>query len=281
MSGTSGAQVSTAGSAGAQLPWLLLDAGNSALKWALWPPPAPRPVNGGAIALGEGDFAGRLEALLRVLARPSRIVGCAVASHASVHAIEELAAIHLGMPVRWLAAQERFECPGIWLASSYREPTRLGADRWHAMLGARSLRPSEDLLVVGAGTAFTVDAVLADGRFLGGTITPGIALMRAALASGTARLPEERGTYSSFPLCTDDAIRTGILDALAGLVERRSRTMTASSALASPPTIVLTGGAAPALEPLLRKAPGLGTIAPEPDLVLRGLWVRAGSDAAG
>jgi type III pantothenate kinase len=260
--------------------WLLLDAGNSALKWGLYRAGTMLREDSGAIPLEGRAFAGRLEALLRVLARPDAIFGCAVASHARTHAIEELCAIHLALPVRWFAAQARFSSQGVLLESGYREPAQLGADRWHAMLGARHLRARDALLVVSAGTAMTADAILADGRFAGGTISPGIALQRGALASGTARLPAEKGDYAPLPTCTDDAIRTGILDGLVGLVERRARTLVEQAGLATPPALVLTGGASPALEPLLRAARGLGTITLEPDLVLRGLWLRAASEGA-
>jgi len=157
--------------------------------------------------------------------------------------------------------------------STYLEPERLGADRWHAMLGARSLQPGQDLLVVCAGTAVTADAVSGDGRFLGGTITPGPTLQLESLAHGTARLPAAAGTLQDFPATTVDAIHTGVLEGLAGLLERRARAM--RSRLGADPLVLLSGGAAGALEPLLRAAPGLGKIVAEPDLVLRGLWVRA------
>jgi type III pantothenate kinase len=141
------------------------------------------------------------------------------------------------------------------------------------MIGARARFASVPLLVINAGTATTVDAVDGDGRFLGGVIAPGVEMMRAALARGTARLPLAAGDYVELPDNTDDAIRTGILDAQIGLIVQRMQRLRqqAGSAVQT----VVSGGNGPTLHALLRAQGGLGTMALEPDLVLLGLWYRA------
>lgn len=75
------------------------------------------------------------------------------------------------------------------LKVGYRRPKELGADRVAAAVGARSLRPSENVIVVDCGTATTVTAVTRSGTIAGGAILPGAALWPEALAVKTALLP--------------------------------------------------------------------------------------------
>ena len=75
------------------------------------------------------------------------------------------------------------------VTNSYRQPRRLGVDRWVAMIGAWSEFESS-CLVVDAGTAVTIDAIDDTGQHLGGQILPGVALMARALASNTSDIPD-------------------------------------------------------------------------------------------
>lgn len=76
------------------------------------------------------------------------------------------------------------ECCG--LTSGYDHFEQLGDDRWMALQGARSLT-HEPTLVIDAGTAMTVDAIL-DGVHLGGFIVPGLSSLRASLGADTANI---------------------------------------------------------------------------------------------
>jgi type III pantothenate kinase len=118
--------------------------------------------------------------------------------------------------------------------------------------------------VVNAGTAVTVDALAADGVFLGGMILAGKDLMRRALARGTARLRPRSGRFAYFPANTEDAIESGAANAIAGAVERMLRFMD-QAGLDRPLTIV-SGGAAQLLAPLLS-----ATVEVVDNLVLEGL----------
>ena len=90
-----------------------------------------------------------------------------------------------GWPTRRLVAAA--EVGGVRLA--YRTPHTLGVDRLAAVLGARSLQPQGHLLVIDAGTCITFDVLLADGRYIGGNISPGLSMRLAAMHAHTARLP--------------------------------------------------------------------------------------------
>ncbi len=114
------------------------------------------------------------------------------------------------------------ECCGV--TNRYERPEQLGPDRWAALIAAHALDPGR-CLVVNAGTATTVDALSAEGEFLGGLILPGVELMRFVLHEHTGRLPIQQGSYREAPRNTLDAIETGCRHAQAGAVERMYRLM--------------------------------------------------------
>ncbi|QDQ26562.1 type III pantothenate kinase [Chitinimonas arctica] len=235
-------------------PILLLDAGNSRLKWALQLPDGP-------IAQGMAYYTD-LAAWVADLAgwpAPLRVLGCNVAGPA----IAEQLAERVAPAVRWL--KPTAELAG--LRNGYLQPGQLGADRWAAMLGARALCQG-DAIVVMAGTAMTVDALTAEGDFLGGVIVPGFGLMRTALAQGTADLGLPDGEAVAFPRATGQAIVNGALLALAGTVESMLRRLEAHTG--RPATVLLSGGDAARLAPLLADTLAERLVAVD-NLVLRGL----------
>lgn len=148
------------------------------------------------------------------------------------------------------------------LRIGYRDPDRLGVDRFLAMLGARATTPGA-LLVVGIGTALTIDLVDADGVHRGGRIAPSPTLMREALHQRAAQLPVAGGRYVEFADDTDAALASGCEGAALALVER-SRTQ-ALQLLGAAPALLLHGGGSDALRAHLADATDA------PALVLRGL----------
>lgn len=185
---------------------------------------------------------------------PQRVLVANVAGAEVAQALRtRLAVVAPGVPVEFLRA-EALRCG---LRNGYANPAQLGADRWAALVGAwREL--GRACLVVSAGTATTVDFIDADARFAGGCILPGLDMMRASLAGGTANLPLAEGAYVAHPDNTLDAIASGCLNAQLGAIDRMR--MPANLPL------VLTGGAADALTPLLP-----GEVLLRPWLVLDGL----------
>jgi len=270
--------------------WLLIDAGNTALKWEVftgatvqWPAPkgegAPTTRWQGTLPIDSGDLNAELARACSAASAltgtpvPTAVYGCATTSDERVRAIE-LALRAANAPlVQWLKAGVRFDHDGIELRNAYAEAEQLGSDRWHALIGARGRFARGALAVVSAGTATTVDGLAPDGRFLGGVIAPGGDMMRAALAKGTARLPLAEGEYASHPDNTADAICTGVLDAQLGLIERRVRRI--REAVGGTVQVVLSGGRAAQLFPFLQAQSGFSKLAIESDLVLRGLWHHA------
>ncbi|MBQ5950489.1 type III pantothenate kinase [Massilia sp. ST3] len=222
---------------------LLVDAGNTRIKWAL--------VQGGA-PLGQWQAEGvaphsemeRLAAQWQALGATRALVSNVAGPEARERIAAALRQGNPGLPVEWFASvPER-----AGLRNGYREPERLGCDRFAAAIGARALAPGQDLVVATCGTATTVDAVTADGRFLGGMILPGLGLMAAALARNTAQLPQVGPGAVPPPLFGDntgDAIVSGCLSAQAGAIERAVAGHGASAC-------ILSGGAAPYIAPALK-----------------------------
>jgi type III pantothenate kinase len=217
---------------------LLVDAGNTRVKWAVAHTDA---APGDWIAHGAVLHA-ELDSLPAAWAG-HEVARAIVANVAGAQLGERLAALlPVAQPV-WFTAQE--ELAG--LRNRYRQPTQLGADRFAAALGARSLHPGKALVVATCGTATTVDAVSASGEFVGGMILPGLGLMLASLARGTAQLPEASAEAEAAPLFADntlDAIRAGCISAQAGAIERACAALPAE-------LCIVSGGAARHVAPAL------------------------------
>jgi type III pantothenate kinase len=132
------------------------------------------------------------------------------------------------------------------VTNRYDHPTRLGVDRWVALIGARhrilARGAPRPILVVMVGTAVTVDALDTGGRFLGGLILPGFGLMLRALEMGTAGLKAPTGEAVDFPTNTSDALMSGGADAIAGAVERMYKKLRARTG--QEPALMMSGGAA-------------------------------------
>ena len=94
----------------------------------------------------------------------------------------------------------------------YSTPETLGLDRLCAAIGANTLFPNKNCLIIDAGTAITFDLINNNAEFLGGSISPGLTTRYKALSHYTKKLPELKYTeYFHFPgKKTTDSIQTGI-----------------------------------------------------------------------
>jgi type III pantothenate kinase len=229
------------------MPFLAVDIGNTRLKWALYPDAVvgAQPVASGAEflenidKLADGEWAR--------LATPSRMLGCCVAGDAVKRRVEEQMEEHWVVPAHWVVSS----AAEAGILNGYDHPTRLGADRWVAMIGARhrmlASGPQRPMVVVMVGTAVTVEAVDSDGRFLGGFILPGHGIMLRALESGTAGLHVPTGDVREFPTNTSDALTSGGTFAIAGAIERMVQHV--RQRCGAEPACYMTGGAGWKVEP--------------------------------
>ncbi|HBC29439.1 MAG TPA: pantothenate kinase [Prevotellaceae bacterium] len=99
------------------------------------------------------------------------------------------------------------------ITNHYRTPRTLGADRVAAVVGARELKPDENLLIIDAGTCITYEMVDRHGNYWGGNIAPGMQMRLHALHEFTARLPlvDADGEVPGMGYDTETAIRAGVL----------------------------------------------------------------------
>ena len=227
---------------------LAIDVGNTRLKWALFERPGKS-----AQALCQGaEFLENIDKLAEgpwaALNPPSHMLGCVVAGDAARRRVEEQMELWDVSP-QWVVASDN----EAGLTNGYDFPTRLGADRWVAMIGAwhrmLSQGPARPIVVAMVGTAVTVEAIDSSGRFLGGLILPGHGIMLRALESGTAGLHVPTGEVRDFPTNTSDALTSGGTYAIAGAMERMVQQLHRHCGVA--PKCFMTGGAGWKMAPSL------------------------------
>lgn len=152
------------------------------------------------------------------------------------------------------------------LEVAYTTPETLGADRLAAVVGASSLHPETNLLIIDAGTCITYDIVNASGAYLGGNISPGLEMRLETLHSRTARLPQVdcEGDVPDLGYNTETAIRAGVIRGigyeLQGCIRHWQKRYPALK-------VFLTGGDRYAFSDAVRKG-----ILTDSHLVARGLY---------
>lgn len=101
----------------------------------------------------------------------------------------------------------------IPITNRYRTPRTLGSDRLAAVVGASTLVPGKDLLIIDAGTCITYEVIDARGNYWGGNIAPGMQMRLKALHDFTAKLPlvSAEGNVPGMGYDTETAIRSGVL----------------------------------------------------------------------
>ena len=204
---------------------LLLDIGNTRAKAAL-------------------HQAGELSALDLTQTIPVEVSAVVYASVAAPERVQTLMN-DLGLSeVPW--SQIGSELYKNGLRNSYPKPELLGVDRWLAMLGARKFHKNQQLIVIDAGTAVTVDVVDPEGQHQGGWILAGLRLQQQAVTLHTAKVfnRDEQRPELTFGQDTVSCLQNGALAAVIAVI-RYAQSINPSGKL------VLTGGDAPALMPYL------------------------------
>lgn len=211
--------------------FLLLDGGNSQLKWA-WV------ENGTFSEVGRApyrDLTQLGEEWLQFADEDVKIVGCAVCGSAKKAMVEE----QLTRPVEWLSSMPQ----ALGIRNHYRRPEEHGSDRWFNALGSRRFTQNA-CVVVSCGTAVTTDALTEDNHYLGGTIMPGFHLMKEAMALKTANLNRPIGKVYPFPTTTPNAIASGMMDAVCGALMMMHGRLKDKTGGGKPVDIIITGGGA-------------------------------------
>lgn len=235
---------------------LVVDIGNSRLKWARW--------DGGR--LGEGACAERreplsdlLDAAWAELETPEDALISSVAGPDLDAALAAWMTARWGREPRWFRSEPRT----LGVVNAYADPARLGSDRWAAVLGARAWE-SGAVAVIDCGTAVTLDVLDAGDRHLGGWIFPGVALTQSSLLTRTASVREASPRMAGeLGRSTAECVANGALLGLAGVLDRW---MAVVEARLDGVAWIATGGDWPRLGTLVDRP-----VRHDPDLVLRGL----------
>jgi type III pantothenate kinase len=252
---------------------LLIDAGNTRVKWALAESNAALGDWSAHGAVAHTDLAQLELAWSEAVAQRGvdRILIANVAGNALRVHLEYV--LQRSFPAESQEQEQSIEwfasLPALaGLTNGYRNPSQLGCDRFAAAIAGHALAPDQPVVVANCGTATTIDAVTADGVFLGGMILPGLGLMASSLARNTAQLPQiaqDGKLPDGFADNTDDAILSGCMTAQSGAIEH-------AFALHGATECIISGGAAPYIAPLLKVPYRIVE-----NIVLIGLHAAAGS----
>lgn len=247
---------------------LLIDIGNTRVKWARLS--GNRVGRARAAVHAQWNIQHYAREILQPAAPIERVVVASVADTRVVDVLNAAAARTRAPSPEFVKSERR----GGGVVTAYTEPWRLGVDRFVSAIGAHHIAGATPVCVVSVGTALTIDLVDAKGMHRGGCIVPGPSLMVDSLLTSTSGIRRRaRGGADSgrslFARTTRTAIGQGARYAAAAVVDRavdEARTL-----LGRHPLVLLSGGAASQIKPLLR-TPSRAV----PDLVLIGLAVWAG-----
>lgn len=225
---------------------LLIDAGNSRIKWALlvggsW-------QTGAITAVGSGLDA--LTDALASLQRPDSVIVSNVRGEAFAQNLKQWIHAHWQRKVAFARSES------VWsrLKNGYSDPGALGVDRWMGLIGA-ACRFRPPFCVVDLGTAITADWVDASGRHRGGVIAPGIQAMIRTLTTSTQGIETSNiktvrpDLTLPFGCDTSDAILLGVHLSAAGLIEKAASR--AQKGVGEGFILILTGGDAVRVSPYL------------------------------
>jgi len=222
-------------------PLMLLDAGNTRLKWQLREDSRTR----------EGCLSYSAVGSLMAMLRQASVEHIAVATVKDAGFQQRLVGqLQNDYELSFHFAKVEKQFMGLEVA--YEHVQRLGVDRWLAMLGAWSQGFRNGFTVIDAGTAITVDFVDAQGHHSGGLIVPGIQAMAKSLLANTSAVTIKSLTLPQtwVPGCdTVACVEQGVTAALQGFMAEISSFSEAGKREAT--QILLTGGDAETLRPWL------------------------------
>lgn len=236
---------------------LLIDIGNSRMKWARQ---SPDDWQGGAIDIDQDSLAAELDSHWSSWERPEKLIVSSVAANNINQILRQWAQLHWAIEARFVTSPpEQFG-----LTNRYEDPAQLGCDRWLAMLAAMQIG-TLPLCVIACGTAVTLDVINKDREFCGGLIFPGLHLLRQSLVTGTAAIGTIETKVDEAPaLNTAEGAGSGTLLGLVGAI--RFIMDTYEQKFGSNMVFMITGGDAELIQSRLQRDCII-----EPDLTLKGL----------
>jgi type III pantothenate kinase len=243
---------------------LLVDVGNSAVKWAL--AGADGIVSGDRFVHRGRDVAKLLTLSWASLQRPAGVCVVNVAGEAMDSALTAWTL------QQWSLIPEYFSTSGAacGVINAYTVPENLGVDRWAALIGAHHQRRGT-VCVIDCGTAITLDLLAVNGQHRGGLILPGIEMLKQVVREDTAevRPSAEVPLATLLANSTSAGIHGGAVYLAVAAIDRIINDIAAMQEQNF--EVLITGGDAGTILTLLARPAHH-----DPELVLKGLAILAG-----
>ena len=248
---------------------LLVDVGNSSVKWSL----ADSSGSNDLSVMSQQIYPEKISASFFIecwdsLDKPETVIVSCVANKQVWLALEQ------ACDQLWTIKAKKINSikEGAGLVNAYLVPSDLGSDRWCAMIGALHELDS-DFIVVSCGSAITIDIVKSSGKHMGGYILPGLVMMKKSLGTYTAGVKVDL-TLSRSALtpantttgCVDSAVYLSVVKLIEAVFEQQAKQGKSVQC-------VLAGGDAQLVAEFLSIEYVM-----MPDIVLRGLAVIASTD---
>ena len=218
---------------------LLMDIGNTRMKWGLL---KGKKISGiGSLSTPDPrDFD--LKPLFNaVSSNVKSIVASCVLSRETQVKLAESFSDHFKLDIKFIEPKNRFS----GLTNGYSNPSKLGADRWAAMIGANN-EFGGNILVIDMGTAITIDCIDSEGMHKGGQILPGLKSFFNILDQSTGSINTKINIshtatkeIKKWGKNTDDAIISGAMSAISGAINTAVFSFKIEDSM---PSVILTGG---------------------------------------
>ncbi len=238
---------------------LLIDIGNSCIKWAMHD--SENLVNSTAEFYEPASLQSILDLNWNKFSTPDRLLVSNVAGQGVADTLIQWTSTHWKLEPEFMLVSSQ----ACGVSNGYKDINQLGIDRWLALIAARKKFESATC-IVDCGTAITIDGLSDKGQHLGGLILPGVSMMQQILAQQAHMLPEPQNIYGKpeFADNTQQGVVSGCMMAIVTLIDRMVSDM--SGEYGDTLKCIITGGGAHKVIDLLASKFEL-----DPDLVLYGL----------
>ena len=243
---------------------LLVDVGNSAVKWAF---AGADDIAGGDRFVHRGlDIAAQLTRAWGSAQRPAEVCVVNVAGESMESALTAWTRQHWSLIPKFFSSSDT-----AWgVTNAYSMSERLGVDRWVALIGAHHQHRGV-VCVIDCGSAITLDLLAANGQHQGGLILPGIEMLKQVLVEDTAEVkPSAIPTLTTLlASSTGSGVHSGAVYMVVAAIDRIIGDLSAKQG--QDLEVLITGGDAGSIVTLLARPAHH-----DPELVLKGLAILAG-----
>tara|TARA_B100000073_G_C23658849_1_gene543667 strand:+ start:89 stop:850 length:762 start_codon:yes stop_codon:yes gene_type:complete len=218
---------------------LLMDIGNTRIKWGVLEKRALSEI--GSLSTPHSRDFDLTPLFMSLPSDVKSIVASCVLSKETQIKLTESFSDHFELAIQFIKPKNRFS----GLTNGYTNPSKLGTDRWAAMIGAHN-EFGGNILVVDMGTAITIDYINAEGVHKGGQILPGLKSFFNILDQSTGSINTKINIsdiaakdIKKWGKNTDDAITSGTMTAISGAINAAVFSFKIEDSM---PSVILTGG---------------------------------------